>query len=72
MTIAEYRESIRHLRPVRQSCQDISRILLAGEVAALGLDTRRRWYACTTGEHPAHCRCRTASANDRTPIPDPR
>lgn len=33
------------------------RELLAGEVAALKLDTRCRWLECTTGEHPPHKLC---------------
>jgi hypothetical protein len=39
-------------------CIDWSRELLAGEVAAAGLDTRKRWYACKTGEHGPHCWCK--------------
>ena len=36
----------------------LGRMLLAGEAAALGLNPARKWYACTTGEHPAHCGCK--------------
>lgn len=39
-------------------CADRDRELLASDVARLGLDIRKRWYACSTGEHPAHCRCK--------------
>lgn len=39
-------------------CVNRKRRLLSGEAAALGLDPRRKWYACTTGEHKAHCGCK--------------
>lgn len=38
-------------------CVDRRKEFRAADIAALGLDTRCRWYACKTGEHPAHKRC---------------
>lgn len=46
-------------------CVDRSRELLAGEVAALNLDSRKRWHPCSTGEHPAHCACSDSGNRSR-------
>lgn len=44
-------------KPRVPSCADLDDELLAAEIAAKGLDTRRRWVACKTGEHVAHSAC---------------
>lgn len=44
-------------RPRVPSCADLDDELLTAEIAAKGLDTRRRWVACKTGEHIAHSAC---------------
>jgi len=61
--IADYREGLELplvgalASPATESCVDRDRELTAGEIAALGLDTRCRWFACKTGEHKAHRQC---------------
>ncbi len=46
-----------NINPNPKSCVDFDTPLLAGRVAELGLDTRCQWFACKTGEHPAHKNC---------------
>ncbi len=44
-------------RPNRYACIDRSKVLRAGEAAALGLDVRCCWCVCSTGQHVAHKLC---------------
>lgn len=41
-------------REIRDACADREREIPSGEVAAMGLDVRRRWWRCRTGTHRAH------------------
>lgn len=46
------------------SCADLEKELRAGEVAALNLDTRRRWFRCSAN-HGYHCACEKEIAHAR-------
>ena len=58
------RRQLAHARKNR--CPHEGRELLAGEVAARNLDTRKRWRDCP--EHGAHCICEPFKKTVESPV----